>query len=439
MKQEISFKDYFTQKALKKVLTDYFEKKYKVTSYRKIFAEKLDFLQTNQNKIFKKVIADILSQGYFPEPVIPRKIVTAGKARTIYYYHPVDDFLCFVMKEIFDDVAAKIYHEKVYSYQKYVSKLKPIKSFGKFVKQYVQHIQDPKNRGLFVLRRDIKSYGENISLKQNSFLWKKIDRVFDNNFAKDEFFEPVKKLFKNLCQPEIYSKQGNHINIIGIADGNSLSCVLLNFYLEPIDELLSGVSDGFYARYGDDIIFAHADYKAIKKCSENIDRVVADLGLGFSKNKCSDYYFNAAARVYENDISFQPVQAINYLGLSVNFKGEIEIRSDKLREFYLEMRQRVINTSVALNPSKDKKLDVISLIMEEAFNLSNPMISVRIEDLMIINSRSQIKDIDYKLRLMIIKEVTKKNSVKALREISFRELIEKNEIHSFKHYINKQI
>ena len=106
LKQEILFKDYFTQKALKKALTNYFDKKYQVTSYRRLFAEKLDFLQTNQNKIFKKVIADILSKDYFTEPVIPRKIVTAGKPRTIYYYQPVDDFLCFVMKEIFDDITA---------------------------------------------------------------------------------------------------------------------------------------------------------------------------------------------------------------------------------------------------------------------------------------------------------------------------------------------
>jgi hypothetical protein len=117
----------------------------------------------------------------------------------------------------------------------------------------------------------------------------------------------------------------------------------------------------------------------------------------------------------------------------------MEIRNDKLNDFLREVKIRVRSTNKVFGEDTDTKLNIYSKAIEDILDPANPSYSKYFNELKTLNSKSQIKEIDYKLWLMILRETTGKNSVKLLRKFSFKKLINIYGIKSFKHYINKQI
>ena len=435
----ISFKDYISEKALKRYLKEYFDKKIHSYSYKKIYSEQLQYFHDNQKKILKNIINKILAGQYTTQPALLKTALIEGKKRKIYYLAPQDDFLGFVLQKAFSDVSDIIFHPNLYSYQKGISKIRPVQKFCSYIKHHIKTHPDIKTRGLYVLRRDIKSYGENIPVQPSSQLWKNLEDVFSMGFKRDEFFEPIKKLLFLLANPVVITESNEtYSNLYGIADGSSISSILLNIYLSKIDKELSAIYGGFYARYGDDMIFAHNDHERIKRAEERFETITNELGLSFNPKKSMNQYFNGAGRK-ALDESFLPAQKINYLGNTINFKGNIEIRNDKLNSFLRELKLRVGSTNKVLSADKENKLNICAHLLNDLLNPSNSKYSKYYSELKTLNSRSQIKEIDYKIRLMILKEINGSNSVRLLRKYSFKKLINSNGIQSFKYYINRQI
>ncbi len=46
---------------------------------------------------------------------------------------------------------------------------------------------------------------------------------------------------------------------MGLPTGSPLCCPIFNLYLSDLDHLISAYEEGFYARYGDDLLFATPD------------------------------------------------------------------------------------------------------------------------------------------------------------------------------------
>ena len=50
----------------------------------------------------------------------------------------------------------------------------------------------------------------------------------------------------------------------GVPTGQPISCVLFNLYLSGLDAQLDRIPGAFYARYCDDIVFAHPDPDVVR-------------------------------------------------------------------------------------------------------------------------------------------------------------------------------
>ncbi len=413
---------------LKKYFLNYLQGKATNYPYKKIYSRKLIKMAEHQQK-FLNSFEDDLKNNFLIQnnKIYKRQITINGKNRNVFFYPPSLDFLCYLINIFINSRSSEIYNPNLFSYRTGIGKLDAIKSFAKYVRNNYS-----KKSDLFVLRSDVKSYGASIDVSPSSILWKQLkqltqkislDKISTHNFIK-------------LSQPTVINENGHeYCPLFGIIDGTSIACILLNIYLEPIDEELSKIEGAFYARYGDDIIFSHTNAHLTKEAQEKISLIFDKLKLQPNINKSGNYYLNSAGKIAQNNKDFKPSQNIEYLGISINSKGEIEIRKDKLKQIYSDIKLK-LNTIRNIT-TKENYLELSQNLIREYFDSRSQFCCKYIEELKLITCPSQIADINYKIRFMILQKLLRKNSAKNFKVISPKTLIKKYGFRSFKYYIGE--
>src|SRR5690606_2958757 len=133
---------------------------------------------------------------------------------------------------------------------------------------------------------------------------------------------------------------------VGVATGSPVATALANLYLDPLDHELLAVPGAFYARYGDDLVFAHPDVSIAAGAEILVRQRLAERGLALNERKLARLYLNGAGRA--GATGTRGATAVVYLGCRIDFAGTVGLPAAKCRELLSDVRQRLGRTAALL-------------------------------------------------------------------------------------------
>lgn len=220
----ITINEILGKKNVKVVMDDLYKKSYN----KKIYFEFQKYYENNKELLKKQIIKN----QYVPEEISLKEIINyKGKRRLVSLMNIKDKFISKLVLRILEKYITPCFSKKSFAYQKGKGTTQAIIK----IKQYVE------NGNLLVGKIDIKDYFENI----NHELLFTILKDFN---IESNVIELIKKFIK--CRVDY--KFSTYTKTKGIIQGNPLSTILSNMYLNRLDKELDALNIKFI-RYCDDI------------------------------------------------------------------------------------------------------------------------------------------------------------------------------------------
>lgn len=349
-----------------------------------------------------------------------RQLNLSGKARPIYAFTWMDRIVHGVAARVLERMAEPHLHDSVHSYRKGRGRLTALRSFEAFLASHRAALGDPRMRGLSLLRCDIASCGESIAVLPSAPLWTNIEALAARRYGRAAT-ETERTLLASLLRPELSNADGAVTPLYGIPDGSPLGPLMLNLALSPIDEALGNIPDGFYARYGDDLLFAHAGASQFAAACDALDGTLHRLGLRRNERKTRCMFYNGAGR---EGHGLKGANAVEYLGYRISFHGQHAPRREKLRALRQELRRRVHATARLLQGAPMPELaDTLCRIANATLDPRDARAGAHAELLAYqCSDRGTRRQLDYWLARLIAQTVSRERGVRAFRLVPYREL-----------------
>ena len=387
-----------------------------------------------------KLLARAVSRGeYELEPGEVREIEVDGKVRAVVSYSLTDTIVRGAVSTVIEEALAPQLSDRLYSYRPGVSWLEPSADLAAYIRAHRRERSDPRARGLYVLRRDVDSYTDTIPVDPGSRVWRMVRDVLQgagSEAIRSEHWRFVEQTIR----PELRELGGGlGCRIRGVPTGQPVSCVLFNLYLNELDHALAGVPGGFYARYSDDILFAHPDAETALMAAETIERRIADLRLNIKPEKASNLYVTAAGRPSTEWDQTLPTSSVPFVGTSILATGTVALNRKKLRRALREIERRARRTALATRGSnRDTRGRAVCSVVNSSIvprpgplqQASAPLLARAVTD------RGQLAQIDYLLARMVVKAVTGDGGVRAFRNVPYRTVRETWGLVSLEHARN---
>jgi hypothetical protein len=307
----------------------------------------LDAVFDRRRRLARLMVRTIRQNAYEFQPGRIREIRVQGKRRDVFSFRLVDLIVHGVVAEIIEEAAAPLLSPELFSYRKGVSWWHAVTRFSEYVRAHRRARPDPRSRGLHVLRRDVDAYTDSIPVGGDSPLWGILRGLFESPGSR---IEPDDwRMLESVVRPVVRDKQGRLISLLrGVPTGQPVACVLFNVYLHELDRELAAIPGGFYARYSDDILFAHPDAGVARTASEAIERNLSRLGLRLKVEKSRDLFLTAAGRNPPPPSEARGSPYVPFLGLDVWADGTSSLGREKTRALLQDCAARARLTEQAL-------------------------------------------------------------------------------------------
>lgn len=357
-------------------------------------------------------------------PVASRTALIRGEPRTLYVASPLDEIVLGALASAFGEWQEQFLSDRVYSYRRGRSALRAVEDWLEYLQAHRARRSERRSWGLYVLRRDVRGYGDAIASGPSSRLWPLLREALERCSC---IVTPAHEAWLRAAfRPPIESATGERSETeVGIPTGSALQPTACNLYLTPIDRLLESVPGGFYARYGDDMLIAHPDPEIVAAMATELDRELHALALEWSSAKCAALYFNAAGRSPERQHeAFRGAAAIEYLGVRVSFHGVIGLKREKSRRLLRDLELRLAHTDRLLqgtsNADRDRDLcAVANALLDPDHASANPnAVALRY----LVSDRAQLRDLDHQIALRVAEQLALRPGVRAFREHPPRKL-----------------
>jgi hypothetical protein len=310
----------------------------------------LDELPASSDPALSRLLARKVASGeYAFSPVTEREAYLGGKVRRVYRAPLADTVVLFVLAGVLTELVMPAVCERVYSYRKGRSSRNAVVDLAGFVRRHRAAHADPRSRGVHVLRRDIVGYGDRIPVDDASPLWPLLTRVLEARGCPAS--TPFHALLRRALRPLVLRQDGTLEPLErGVPMGSPLQPSICNLYLDALDRTLEALPGGFYARFGDDMLFAHESSEEARAASEHVARLLGELHLELNASKSRDLYWNGAGRPSAEPTS--PLERgtthIEYLGQRLAFDGGVALSQKKLRRIRSELGARIVQSELLL-------------------------------------------------------------------------------------------
>ena len=407
-------------KSLQNEISEVCRKKY---FYLKELGLDANLLFHDRHMLGRKIYK-LISSGKYQHQILKRSIMNEGtKERIVYKLGFIDRVISGACQKIIAVQIDDHYQNGLYSYRKNYNRMNSVNDFLKYLKDYKSKTPDIRQRGLYVMRFDIKDYGACVPVHQDSALWPQYKNIFAHDCYGKGFDADDFTLIRKFIDPDILTDAGLAPNRNGVVIGSPLTVLILNLYLRPLDEYLYNIPDTFYTRFGDDMIFVTPDLNTLKETQVKISEILSGLELNYNEAKAMLINFNNAGRMAGG---IKGAHKFEYLGVSIGFDGQIEIKTQKLADLMkvLKKRLRIVSSScenIGIT-DVDIKGRAIAQDLNNGFNIKSPFFISQLEILSLINSKKQLMHIDYTLALMIAETLSGIKGVRAFRQIPYRRI-----------------
>jgi len=424
----------------------------KCKSFGKVFSVggatvNLDQIALDSKNFSKALASDLKSGHYKIEPGLLRPIIVKGKERVIFKFNLTDTILHASVSEIINDHCQQAFSKNLHSYIKGRNYWKAIQKFAFFCKRHFSQPIPQKEKGIYVLRRDIANYTDTIPVDEVSPLWDLLRKElgFPTNpsaldlKAWDYVVDVIRAEVKNSKEERSYKK------ISGVPTGSPISTTLFNIYMVELDRRIDSIAPAFYARYGDDLIVADPNLKTTKIISKIIEEVLSKYGLESKKEKEASLYLTIPGRHPDPSTAGEYIgrDRLTFLGCDIMARGTIAVSSKLEKEIIQEIKSRLDKTEKlekgswkVKNEEKKQKegpsntantidamLPSYCKTINKMFDPENPLAHKSAGLLRFaVTDRHCLKRLDYSIARAILQKCTNHPSVKGFRKLSIRDM-----------------
>ena len=364
----------------------------------------------------KAITTDIRKQRYQLTPPKQRIVKTKTKQRLIYDYCLTDKIVIASISQLLNELLEKLISDRSYAFR--------IGSNPYFVVQklsdYILDFYKKKGKNLYIFKTDFVAYSDSINVGPNSVLWNYISELFELHSIIPHDYQL--NLIKQIIRPEHYNLEEHlQCNMYGAPTGTAIISFVNNLYAFKIDKLFDNQPDLFYARYCDDILLLHPNRDILLQQITILEEAIKKIQLKTNRKKNTLACFNRSGAT-DSD-SFPALNYIDYLGYRISANGLICLSKPRQRKFLRLMKQRINDI---LKTIHYQSIDEAGAIICHALNhyMINKVMGEQSAHAIITESsdHGQLKHLDYQLALAVAKALTRTNSVKAFREISYRKI-----------------
>jgi len=371
-----------------------------------------------------RLLAQTVAAGdYRLRPARVRTIVVEGRERTVFDYPLLDLIVHGVVADVLTEAIEPILSTGVYSYRHGVSSMDGVSAFARHVRAHRRSRPDPRLRGLYVLRRDVDSYTDSIPLGPSSAIWSQLEVAMCAT-GRNAPSATDRELISEVVRPTVLTDDGHPASRLqGVATGQPISCVCFNVYLRDIDQALGEIPGGFYARYSDDLLFAHPEATVARHASETLDAGIAALRLKFNDEKRRDLYLNGAGRGSAEWPDARGATSAAFVGMRVTADGTVALGQRKVRGLMRDARRRALNTATALDAaSVDQRGRAVAGVINALLDREDAQVHGAAVPLLAhaITDRRQLEELDHELALVVASSATKVRGPQAFRTAPYR-------------------
>lgn len=367
------------------------------------------------------LVAGIVGRGeYDMAAAHVRRVRIAEKDRTIFSLRLTDLLVHGAVSDLIHEATAPRMSSRLYSYHKGRSWWSAIEDFAGYLRTHRRARPDPRQRGVYVARRDVKSYTDSIPVGDGSPIWPMLQSALREAIAlRDTDWD----LVRSVVRPEVAEHNGGPYMLLrGVPTGLPIACVVFNVYLGALDAALDSVPGAFYARYSDDILFAHPSAEVVRRAGDTIDRIAAELGLTISAEKRRDLYLTAAGRKSDEWPEARPAMSAAFLGCRVTAKGSVSLSRNKLRRLLRDIERRATRTATTCRHGDvDATGRSICAVVNRSLVRHADPFHVHTADLLksVITDREQLRQIDYWIARIVLRVATGHGGARAFRTVSY--------------------
>lgn len=364
--------------------------------------------------LLNKAIADA---SYTPGLAQLSRSFIAGKWREVARLGPLDLLVHGVVAEVLGEQLESRLSPRVYSYRVKRSPWHALRWLGKLAQAHRARRPDPKTRGLYVLRSDIQSYAPSIPMSESSRMWPELREA--TGLAETS---PHWRMLRALILQDLVDPEGKPLSREkGVLFGAPTSNALMNLYLIPLDEALIPLRGG-YARFGDDVLFAHFDPVIVQHARRVLESVLVERGLTANASKLHVLYWNGAARPSEEWPEARAVGQVQFLGGCVGFDGTVSMSPAKWKTMLRDVRSRIRRTARLMpGETPEARAAVLAAVVNDAFDLRSDLglgHKQMVADL--VSDRRQLAQLDYLLARWVAEASTGALGPAAFRQIGYR-------------------
>ncbi len=381
-------------------------------------------LSLHQTTVAKLLARAVARDEYRLGPARVRTITVEGKNRVVFSYALTDLIVHGVVADVITEAVEPAMSPGLYSYRKGISWWQPIARFAAYVRAHRRSRPNPQTRGLYVLRRDVEAYTDSIPVGSTSPLWPMLRRALSGS-GEGEALRPADwRLIETVIRPEAFAEDGFLFSQYrGVPTGQPISCVLFNFYLAGFDQEFDAIPDGFYARYCDDILFAHPDPEVVRRVDDRMRELLARLSLSVNDRKSRSLYLTGAGRRSQAWSECRGTTAVPFLGCLVAATGTVALSRGKRCRLLADLEARVTQTAGAL---KDAEPDTVGRTVCAVINRAlqpRPSFAQQASAVLLrkaVTDRPQLRQLDYWIARIVLRAVTGQTGVRAFRAIPYR-------------------
>ncbi len=372
-----------------------------------------------------RLLARAVKRGeYSLGPARVRTISTGEKERVVFDYALTDLIVHGVVADVLTRALEPAMSGSLFSYRKGVSWWRPISLFAAYVRAHRRSRPDPRTRGFYVLRRDVEAYTDSIPVGQTSPLWPMLDRALRGAGTGERLRPADWHLIETVIRPDVIAEDGGVFTPVrGVPTGQPISCVLFNFYLTDFDRHFDAIPGGFYARYSDDILFAHPDPAVIRRVDGEMRELLTGLALGLNEHKSKTVYLNGAGRRSEDWPELPGTTSVPFLGCRVAAAGTVSLNRGKTRRLLADLERRALRAAGALRRAdRDTVGRTVCAVINRALR-PRPSFAQQASAVLLrkaVTDRAHLEQLDYWIARIVLRAVTGQRSVRAFREVSYR-------------------
>jgi hypothetical protein len=371
----------------------------------------------NRGKVARLLAREVAEGRYELEPGELRTIRARHKTREVFACRITDLIVHGVVADIVQDAVSPRLSSRVFSYRKGLSWMRPIAELAAYVRSERGRHTDPRARGVYVLRRDVDSYTDSIPIGRGSPLWPMLEA---------ELGTPLPPLLEEVIRVEMRVTGGGVVcRARGLPMGQPIAAIVANLYLTEMDRALATVPGAFYARYGDDFLFAHADAGAAREAEASIDRILASLELTVNAKKRRTLYLTPAGRSSDEWREARGASSVPFLGTRIMGDGTVGLDDAKVRSLLREIDRRTSATARTLGGrSRDEVGRAVCSVVGRALDPRSALTQQRsaIALRRVVTDRRQLRQLDYSIARIVLKALTGRRDARAFREIPYRTL-----------------